>query len=235
VPITKIKAIHLQQWMDSIDLKPSTKIKLKSTMNMVFEYATQNDIVSKNYAKFIKIEEKIEKTGAVFTEDEIKTLWKHSEEPIARMLLILIYTGMRIGEMLAVHRDDINFEEQYIIGGSKTEAGKDRIIPLHDKIVPLIKNQLKDNNWLMQSGRGLAMSYPNASRYFNQIFDKFGFTHKIHDARKTAVSLMHTSGIPIETIRVIVGHSGKGVTEKVYLYKEPKELVEVINTMDIPY
>ena len=59
MPINKIKAVHLQKWMDGIDLKPSTKTKLKSTMNMVFEYATQNDIVTKNYAKFIKIEEKV--------------------------------------------------------------------------------------------------------------------------------------------------------------------------------
>ena len=142
---------------------------------------------------------------------------------------------MRIGEMLVVNRDHINFEEGYIIGGSKTEAGRDRIIPLHDKIIPLVKNQLKDNKWLMQSNRGVAMSYSNISKLITQFFNKFNLNHKIHDTRKTAISLMHTTGIPMETIRVIVGHSGKGVTEKVYLYKEPKELVEVINTMNIPY
>ena len=142
---------------------------------------------------------------------------------------------MRIGEMLLVNINDINFEEQYIIGGIKTEAGKGRVIPLHDKILPLVKNQINDKKWLVQNNRGGAMSYKNASLRFKELFARFGFDHKIHDARKTAVSLMHTSGIPIETIRVIVGHSGKGVTEKVYLYKEPKELVEVINTMNIPY
>ena len=233
--IKDIKTAHLQAWMDSLDVKPGTKGKFKSTVSQMFEYAMQNDIVTKNYAKFIEINEKVEQTGAIFTESEIKLLWENVDNDTVQQLLILIYTGMRIGEMLAVNREHINFEEGYIIGGNKTEAGRDRVIPLHDKIIPLVKNQLKDNHWLMQSSRGLAMSYPNASRYFNQIFDKFGFNHKIHDTRKTAVSLMHTAGIPMETIRVIVGHSGKGVTEKVYLYKEPKELVKVINTMNIPY
>lgn len=235
LPIKDIKTAHLQAWMDSLDVKPGTKGKFKSTVSQLFEYALQNDIVTKNYAKFIEITEKVEKTGAVFTADEIKLLWDNQDNDTVQQILILIYTGMRIGEMLAVNREHINFEEGYITGGNKTEAGKDRVIPLHDKIIPLVKNQLKDNYWLMQSSRGTAMSYPNASRYFNQVFDKFGFNHKIHDARKTAVSLMHSAGIPMETIRVIVGHSGKGVTEKVYLYKEPKELVETINTMDIPY
>ena len=231
----EIKSVHLQDWSDNLPVKPGTKIKFKNTMSQVFDYALQNDIVTKNYAKFIEVNEKVEQVGAIFTENEIKLLWDNVEDDTVQKLLILIYTGMRIGEMLAVNREHINFEEGYIIGGNKTEAGRDRIIPLHNKIVPLVKNQLKDNHWLMQSSRGIAMSYPNASRYFNQIFDKFGFNHKIHDARKTAVSLMHSSGIPMETIRVIVGHSGKGVTEKVYLYKEPKELVEVINTTNIPY
>jgi hypothetical protein len=44
---------------------------------------------------------------------------------------------------------------------------------------------------------------------------------------------MHSAGIPMETIRVIVGHSGKGVTEKVYLYKTPFELVEAVNKIEI--
>lgn len=50
---------------------------------------------------------------------------------------------------------------------------------------------------------------------------------------KTGVSLMHEAGIPIETIRIIVGHSGKGVTETTYLYKTPKELVEAVNQIKI--
>ena len=233
--IKDIKTAHLQAWMDGLDVKPGTKGKFKSTVSQMFEYALQNDIVTKNYAKFIEINEKIEQVGAIFTDSEIKLLWDNVEDDTVQKLLILIYTGMRIGEMLAVNREHINFEEGYIVGGNKTEAGRDRIIPLHNKIIPLVKNQLKDNHWLIQSGRGVAMSYSNISKLVTQIFDKFNFNHKIHDTRKTAVSLMHTSGIPMETIRVIVGHSGKGVTEKVYLYKEPKELVEVINTMNIPY
>lgn len=230
-----IKTVHLQQWMDSIDLKPRTKGKMKSSMNQVFDYAIKNDIVSKNYANFIEINEKAEQVGAVFTDEEIKILWDNVENETVRQLLILIYTGVRIGELLAISRDNINFEGGYMIGGNKTEAGRNRIIPIHDKIIPLIKQQLGDNHWLMQNSRGVAMTYNNTAAKIKKVFEQFGFNHKIHDTRKTAISLMHSAGIPIETIRVIVGHSGKGITEKVYLFKEPKELVEAINTIDIPY
>ena len=235
VQFNQIKTVHLQNWMDEIDLKPGSKKKLKSTMIQIYKYAVANDIVPKNYADSIEINEKVEKTGAVFTEAEIATLWKHKDEKEVRQLLILIYTGLRIGELLAISRDNIHFEEQYMVGGSKTEAGRNRVIPIHDKILPLVKEQLGDNLWLIMNNRGMAMSYRGAYDQFNAVFERFNMNHKIHDTRKTAISWMHSGGLPMETIRIIVGHSGKGVTEKVYLYKSPKELVEALNSVEIPY
>ena len=46
---------------------------------------------------------------------------------------------------------------------------------------------------------------------------------------------MHSAGILVETVRIIAGHSGKGITEKVYLYKEPTELVEAITKIPVPF
>lgn len=235
VPLNQIKTAHLQDWMDNIDLKPGSKKKLKSNMMQIYKYAVANDIVPKNYAESIEITEKVEKTGAVFTEKEIATLWNHKNEKEVQQLLILIYTGMRISEMLAIGRDNINFEDGYMIGGSKTEAGKNRIIPIHDKIMPFVKEQLGDNLWLIRNNRGDAMSYRGAYEQFGKLFERLDMKHKVHDTRKTAISWMHTGGLPMETIRIIAGHSGKGVTEKVYLFKTPKELVEAINSVEIPY
>lgn len=235
IPMSKIKSVHLQDWLDEIDLKPGSKGKIRSTMHQLFEYAFKNDIISKNYAQGLEINEKVEKEINLFSDEEIALLWKNKDDEHVRQLLILIYTGMRIGELLQVRKDHIFFDEGYIIGGNKTEAGKNRVIPIHHKILPFIKEQLGNNTWLMQSNRGLAMSYGNASNRFNKLFDKFGMKHRIHDTRKTCVSWLHSSGIPMETIRIIVGHSGKGVTEQVYLSKTPKELVDIVNAIEIPY
>lgn len=233
MPVNKIKTIHLQKWMDDIDLKPGTKNKIKITMGQVYDHAVQNDIVNKNYAKFIKIEEKVEKTGAIFTDDEIKLLWKHSDDEIARIFLILIYTGMRIGELLSMNIDNIHLDESYMVGGSKTDAGKDRVIPIHKDVLPLIKMQLGNNKWLVQNSRGNAVHYANLSPQAHEYLGKLGMNHKFHDGRKTFVSLMHSAGIPMETIKIIVGHTGYDVTEKVYLYKNVNELVETINRVEI--
>lgn len=233
-PIKDIKADHIRDWINSIDLKPKTKQLLRSTMNQVFEYATENDIVQKNPVKFVKLEGKSEKVGAIFTDEQISYLWEHADDHVDnKTLLILIYTGMRIGELLKVQPQDVHLEEGYLIGGSKTEAGKDRVIPIHNSILPIVKERLHKYKCLAPNTNGSPSTYTAINHRINNLMDKLGWEHKIHDTRKTAISLMHKYGVPMEVIRVIVGHSGKGVTEQVYLYKNPKELVDYINKIEI--
>ena len=124
-------------------------------------------------------------------------------------------------------------DEGYMIGGSKTEAGKDRVIPIHNDILPLVKTQLSNNKWLVQNSRGNAMPYSNLVVPASEYMKKLGMEHRFHDTRKTAISLMHTTGIPMETIKIIVGHAGYDVTDKVYLYKNIHELVETINRVEV--
>lgn len=227
-PVKDIKNVQLQDWLNNLDLKPGSKRRLRSTLSQLFEYAFKNDIILKNPAQGLEINEKIESTGAIFTDEEIAKLWVDKDNPHAQRTLILIYTGMRVGEMLKIKREDINFEEKYIIGGSKTDAGRDRVIPLHDKILPFVIEQLGDGNSLT-GGVTYNTMRVNLTRYWKQL----GMEHKVHDTRKTGVSIMHRANIPMETIRIIVGHSAQGVTEQVYLFKQPQELVEAINMIEI--
>lgn len=230
----EVKKAHLQAWLDGIDLKPGSKKQLRSSMVQVFDYAFSNDIVNKNYAKGLEIQEKVEKTGAIFTNEQVKTLWEHKDNQTIQYILILIYTGLRISELLEIHKDNIHLDENYMVGGMKTKAGTNRIIPIHQAIKPFIEASLKEGNYIINSNHGGALTYSGIKAKFEKVMERFNWSHTLHDTRKTGVSIMHSANIPMETIRIIVGHSGKGVTEQVYLSKEPWELVEAINTIEIP-
>lgn len=228
-PVKEVKVDHLQDWLDNIDLKPGSKKRIKSTLHQLFDYAVKNDIVVKNPAKYLDIGEKIEPVGALFTEEQIQTLWDNADDQHAQTVLILIYSGMRIGELLDLRTDDLHLDECYAIGGSKTEAGRNRVIPFNHKILPFVKERAEKYGCLVPTGKGTPTGYRSFQYHFLRLMTKFGWEHRIHDTRKTAISLMHNAEIPIETIRIIVGHVGPSVTEQYYLRKTPKELVEAIN------
>lgn len=232
--IKEIKADHIEDWINAVNVKQSTKHRLKSTLNQVFEYAEQNDIIQKNPVKFVKLETATDKVGTIFTDEEINYLWKHADENVDyKTLLLLIYTGMRIGELLKLRPEDINLDGRYAIGGSKTDAGKDRVIPIHDKIFPIVKERIEKYGFLVPSEKGTSTPYVTFNQRLARLMNKLGWEHKSHDTRKTAISIMHRYEIPMEVIRIIVGHSGKGVTEKIYIYKNKQELVDYINKVQL--
>ena len=69
-------------------------------------------------------------------------VYKRQDMECVDMVVVGLYTGLRPGEICTLESSNINLDEQYMIGGSKTEAGKDRIIPIHDKIYNLISQRV---------------------------------------------------------------------------------------------
>lgn len=81
-----------------------------------------------------------------FTDKEIALLWEILWAiNNVDIVLIYIYTGCRPVELLDIKSEDVHLDERYMIGGVKTEAGKNRIIPIHKAIVPLVEYRLEQN------------------------------------------------------------------------------------------
>lgn len=118
--------------------------------------------------------------------------------------------------------------ERYAIGGIKTEAGKDRIIPLHDAIIPLLAKRMESGQrYVVQGAKNPSMPYVT----FNKEWRKRPLlaAHKTHDTRHTFVSMLHSADVPEITIKLIVGHAQKDVTGQVYVHKMLPELLEAVN------
>lgn len=57
----------------------------------------------------------------------------------------MIYSGLQPTELLEILPENVHLDEKYMVSGMKTEAGKDRMIPLNNKIIPLVKNRYDPN------------------------------------------------------------------------------------------
>ncbi|MDE6005015.1 MAG: tyrosine-type recombinase/integrase [Oscillospiraceae bacterium] len=133
---------ELQNIVDKFGTSFNTKADIKNLFSLLYQLAMRDDYINKNKAIYIQLPEHAKKEREIFTDTEIKTIWndyKNNPSPITAHLLIMLYTGMRTGELLTIQKENINLEQQYLTGGIKTEKGKKRKIILPDKILPVIK------------------------------------------------------------------------------------------------
>ena len=227
-PIKDIKTYQLQKIVDEVDRCWQTKSHIQTLLNQLFDIAIELDIINKNYSKFFKLGDKADSTlHTAFTDDEIKTLFKSVfVEDLADTVLIMIYTGMRPSEMLSIRTENIHLQERYFVGGLKTKAGKNRVIPIAEKIYPLVlKRYNPDNEFFIK------MSYQTYKDRFYSMMARLNMKHLPDDGRHTCSSLLNSAGVNLTTIKFILGHSSKDLTERVYTHKTVTELLKAVNSI----
>ncbi len=140
--IDELTVRELQDIVNQFGISYDTKSDLKILFSQLYLLAVRDDYAPKNKAVYIQLPEPVRPEREIFTEREITEIWtdyRLNPSPIAAHLLIMLYTGMRPGELLTIRRENINLEEQYLTGGIKTKKGRNRKIILPDKILPVIR------------------------------------------------------------------------------------------------
>ncbi|MEG0736871.1 MAG: site-specific integrase [Longicatena sp.] len=235
-PIIDIKTMHFQRIMDDSNLSLASDLKLKSLMVLVCEYAMQNDIISKNYAKYVIVNRK-NATPSIhkpFTEQEIDILFDHDNIPFVDTILIMIYTGFRVGELFAIERKDVDIKNMTICGGSKSEAGKNRLVPIHERIQPYVLNYYRQRQeyLICELDSGDKINYHSYRKeYFNRIMGMLGMEHLPHDCRHTFATRLSNVGANTSAIKKLIGHSSYLTTEKIYTHKDLGQLRRAITSL----
>ena len=121
---------------------------MRAILKAMYQYAKLNEYIDRDLTEGLVYEwtNSTEQIHDRYSDEEIKTLWsKLYEINNVDIILIMIYTGLRPTELLEIQTENVHLDEKYMVGGMQTEAGKDRIIPLNDKIIPLVKNRYDAN------------------------------------------------------------------------------------------
>lgn len=229
---TDLRTSHFQKVIDNLERSKSTKAKIKVLIGLLYKYAMQNDICNKNYGEFILLEKEEKKEKETFTDIEVAKLWQNTSIPYLDTILIMIYTGMRISEMLKLTRFNIDFKNNTIKGGLKSDAGKNRIIPIHPKILPFIKkyyNNATDILFTKENGTSISSNYYRNEIYY-PILEEIGVArHTPHCCRHTFASMMSKKHADTLAIQKLIGHSDYAFTANVYTHTDVDYLTEAIN------
>ena len=211
VPIVDVT---IDMWQSLLDDDEAAGLSQSSIRNdailikALVVYALKRDIITKNIYEFLEIPivgPKYKK-GA-FTEDQISQLktMAANNVPWARAVLILCYTGLRISEFLALSETSYHADGNYLQCGTKTAAGRDRIVPVHAVISPYLPL------WL-------AAEHPNAPTcrsVLKPVMAQLGAPDATpHWCRHTFATRLHDAGVDETTRKWLLGHSTSDITER---------------------
>lgn len=232
IPFKDIKTEHMQKIIDkNKDLQMIRQFKY--LYNQLFKFAIKYDI-DKNYAQYLELpvlKESDPKTP--FTNDEIQLFWRNLHIEYVDVLLILLYTGLRITELLELKNENIHLNERYLfVEKSKTKAGI-RNVPIHKKIAPLIEARIKENNiYFIPNRKGGAMAANSFRKsQFHRLRKKLQFNHTIHETRHTFISQCNRLDLNEVSVQRIIGHANVNITQH-YTNKTIDDLIKVIDLFD---
>ena len=228
----------------------NTKERIKSMCNLMFDYAVERRLLLSNPARAFKIGNLLEeiqkksKGKIPFTQEQVNELWKYVDDiAFVDMVLIAMYTGFRPQEVAVLETKNIFLDENKIIGGMKTENGRDRVVPIHPAIKPLVEKRYLQATERYHSDRlfndpkgqqSTKMTYDMYRGRFTNVMKEMGFKGLTpHCTRHTFSTQAKRCGMDSGIRKRIMGHSLNGdVTESVYTHPTFEDLVHEMNKLD---
>lgn len=224
--INKITLKELEQTLENY--KPTVQKTIRKTLRNCFKYALKHDYVTKDITQHLEVDKHTNvKDINIFTVEEINELWDNvGSSYYDDIPLILLYTGLRISELFNLKTSEVDLENGiFNITDSKTKNGI-RVLPIHKKIVPLIKKRYNpDNIYLIVNKNNNQVDYTNFIKYHWKV------NHTRHEARHTFVSYLTKCVDDRVCIKQIVGHSKKDITDH-YTHRSIEEVCEAINRLE---
>ena len=206
----------------------STCEKVVQLFGQLSKWAIREGAATTNYASFVSVIAKQKQTRQAFTPGQVHAIEK-SGNPAAKIVLILLATGCRPNELFSVPLESCH--ENYFISGSKTEAGRDRVIPVSSfglvAYQGLLEESREKGGPLLVSGYSGNRSCANfAKRDWKELMAELkidGMTP--YNCRHTYATMAVQSGVKPEILQKILGHADYSTTVDVYTHLDLNEIV----------
>lgn len=217
--IRDIRIAQLEELFDGFrNLSYSSRHRIKSVLNGVFDYAVRLELISKSPVDSLDIGKAKKSTlHTIFTDEEINTLWERRSELSPANILVLIFTGMRPREAII---QPITSEDKargwFVAIGNKTETSKGRIIPIHPALREILANR---DRLIERAGDNYGDSSSDSSYNLVRLACRM-FGHLPHDGRHTAATLMKRYHVDEYARKRILGHAGGNITDDVYTHAD---------------
>ena len=161
-------------------------------------------------------------------------------------ILLCLYSGLRIGELIALQWSDIDLtkgiltvskschdsKDGLIIDAPKTVSSR-RVIPLPKQLLPILKSiKKKSAAPFVVSAKGRAVSVRSYQRSFELLLKRLNIPHKgFHSLRHTFATRALECGMDVKTLSEILGHKNPTVTLNRYAHSLMEHKADMMNRL----
>lgn len=234
----ELRTIHIQRAISDAanhGVGHSTWKKIQNIASLMCKVAMANDLIDKNYAQLITMPAATEKSDKIsFSEEQLSRLWELWEcDNVLTAILALCHNGLRINEFLDLKKTDVDLKQRIIYAkGSKTEAGKNRIIAIPSDVIPLYEKMLTtEGEYLCPSPTGYRWDAKNfRDRAFYPTLEKYcldtnnGQKITPHSCRHTYAALCVKYNLNEKATMDLIGHSKYSTTMEIYANATRKDI-----------
>lgn len=230
VKYRQIRAYQMQETIDGCGCGYSTQGAIKALWGHLDRFAYEMDVIDKMYSQLITSAPIPETSREPFSPDQVDALWAIADQPWVDTVLIYIYTGFRLNELLDMKSDRVDTGEWLFQGGEKTAAGKNRIVPIHERIRPLVQTwKGNGTEYFLTNYRHKKMSDTTYYPHWREVMKKIGAEGKTpHEARHTFETNLDNAGANRKCIDLLMGHKSKDTGNRVYNHKTVDQLRETV-------
>lgn len=180
--ITSLTVDDLQRTIDGAVSTYYPARDMKVCLSHLYNLAIRKEIVQYNKTEYIELPPAPKAKRECWTQDEVEAMWADfRSNPFTGYVLIMCYAGLRYGELATIELENIHLDQDFMIGGIKTDAGIDREIPIHHRIKPIIQHlrasqrykllEMNEDNfyqayWNMVGRTGIRKLPPQTCRHF---------------------------------------------------------------------
>ena len=229
---------------------------LRTLISKLYRTAIGWRVVDANLASVLKVEGRKSPEREIFTDEQVTLILSQKNTPTGQMVIALLACGVRIYELLHFKHEDFHRTESgaYLIGGCKTEAGRNRIIPILDFGIPVFEHAYAtsvENGPLFPNGKGGFWNEKNwRNRKFYPFLEEIGIqpnpydengkrkpefagklaTYTPYTTRHTYASLCDRAGVNKDILKRAVAHTPKSKTlDEVYLHPKATQMIEAFD------